>query len=372
MARRTAPLPISRRTFLLGMASSAAYPAAADEPYFKPTSFGGSFDGPALKLSWVRLLANPREAGRVRDDLEKVLVDAYRAADAGERDDALAELVESVTLEPEFTEERGWASLRALGRNSYCLACDDRDLRNRILVNAYVARGIAALARERLIDNTKASLVIPALLRCQSHPWAEVGTYAHRALRALTLHGFGRAFWERSAGSRGTKREHDEVAQWWRRWWQRNEQRYPIFDEALAQRCRAAPAQFLAAFRNFGAEQVAQYLETGLGRFPAAGSDNGIDEPIVQLHYDIDQVAWASTPRSAQPDLLYTIYYLDQEAPPLLRADGDPVEYTTERYVSLNLAAKLGVRRADTALRENCRAAFHASLRDLKRFAERR
>src|SRR5262249_22730192 len=149
----------------------------------QPSSYGSSFEGPALALECVAVLKRGEE---------RRLVEIFRAKSSRERRVCLDQLLRSLTPSPDFTAADFQRALKPNARGDYELAANHA-LSNRLGVNIHVARGMAALAEQHLITDPS---VLGPLTECLSHPLLEVGRYCNRALRFLTLHSYGSKFFE--------------------------------------------------------------------------------------------------------------------------------------------------------------------------------
>ena len=223
----------------------------AEQPLIQPSWYGVSFEGPALSLECVATLKNKGEGG---------LVESFRAKSSSERRLCLAQLLQSLTPEPDFTPEDFQRSLKQTVQGQYELAPDPaiaQKMTNRMGVNVHVAQGLAELAGKHLIDDASA---LRPLVECLNHPLLEVGKYCNRALVSLTRHTYGLQFYERSTGAPAVTLEnrHRVVADW-RELNRLLTMGHPIFDELLASEClaaiRAVGARLIAALRPFPAAE---------------------------------------------------------------------------------------------------------------------
>lgn len=200
----------------------------AQHVLIQPSSYGTSFEGQALRFECVAALKRGGERG---------LVEIFRAKSGRERRVCLDQLQQSFTPEPDFTPEDFHRALKPNAQGSYELVSHPT-IGNRLGVNIYAARGIAALADNHLIDDSSA---LGPLTECLNHPLLEVGKYCNRALTSLTRHRYGNHFFERSAGAPAlTVENHQAVVADWRELNRLLAGGHPIFDQFIASECQAA------------------------------------------------------------------------------------------------------------------------------------
>ena len=97
-------------------------------------------------------------------------------------------------------------------------------------INELAARGLRDLTVENLVDDPK---VIPPLIECADHPEPSIATNCGLALSNLTRRAYSGADVTRWT-------PHRPFVDEWRAWWEVLKHGHPVFDEFLANECRAS------------------------------------------------------------------------------------------------------------------------------------
>jgi hypothetical protein len=207
--------------------------SSAQEVLIQPSEYGTSFEGPALRFHCVAVLKQRGEEG---------LVQHFKMASRAERARCLNEILQSLTPEPDFSAADWKRALRRKPDGSYTLAAEggvEQRIGDRLGVNEQVARGVAALAQQHLIEDPSA---IARLIECEHHPLVVIGANCNFALTMLTGHLYGEAFF-RGPGPAVTVEGRERAISDWTRFAEQLKGGSPIFTEFVSDRLNSSLAR---------------------------------------------------------------------------------------------------------------------------------
>jgi hypothetical protein len=358
------------RSVRITLLFSAAFcsPLIAEQPILQPQRFVYRFEGPALGLECV---------GTLKREPEKFST-AFRAKSADARRTCVAQLLQSLTPEPDFTADDFQKAFRGDSYGILIPLSPGLTLRmsNRLGVNLAVSKAIASLAGGHLIDDPS---VIHPLIQCLNHPLLEVSEACNHALVSLTRHGYGEKFYyDHPRGVPATVEGRQRFIADWTEWEGQIKNGQPIFDAWLESEC-------VTALRGIGTRLASVlkgtassgYLDHDLVKSPSVYFSSNSTLPERVFEFDdslasnrlpgekVDRVfivmfrPGISHPRSESPDEIAGLS-LPMFGKRLI--DGD----FRERFPALDLEFRVEIASDDAVLRRECFLEVKAALNGLR------
>jgi hypothetical protein len=252
----------------------------AEQPILR-LHISSSFEGPALSLECVSLLkADPTR-----------FLETVRSKPLASRRTCVNQLLQSLTPEPEFTEED---FRKATADGSFRPENPElnRRMGGRLAVNWNVANALAQLGSGGLIEDPSA---VSPLIQCLKHPWLEVSQRCEDTLVAITRHSYGWTFYYDQPPPPTEESRQRFIADW-TEWEQQMKSGHPIFDEWLATECLNAIHQLGTELTVAWKGTVAASYIDNLKKEKVLSFGNGFSSIIFQFRVGRGNAAnWAAS-----------------------------------------------------------------------------
>jgi hypothetical protein len=350
------------------LAAAWCHSQVGDHPISQPSSYGYSFEGPALALECVALSkANPDPGS---------FFSLIRAKSPQDRKTCLSQLLQALTPEPDFTANE---FRTAMAEDPYHnLAPKDRELSDRMLnrigVNLNIAKAVLGLAVGRLIDDPDA---IQPMIRCLDHPLLDVSRICEDALVELTHHVYGWYFYYDQPPPPTEEARHRFIADW-QEWAEQMNNGHPIFDHWLESECLSAVRQIILRLTPVLRGTVAYgYLENTAANLRLENFGGPYSESL--FDYDVGSHSAANWPPGTKLDRIAIHLFRpgvsrprsktvkDGSRPMRFGETSGPAENTyRELFAALDLEVEVTIATPDPRFRDACFLAIKEALQELR------
>lgn len=221
--------------------------------------------------------------------IQRINRSRYETWNQKQRDEIALILAQNLKIRSllESLEDQQWREIRSSQQWSQFVGKQPQDgpVRIRWGINAAAAGTLNYLARKRLITEPR---VIPYLIEALEHPdQGSIRRDAFGALSHLTRHSTGLHYF---SFSRRDPEKDRQLIGWWKRWWEANQDKHPVFEPALEQEARS---EVLRLARTIEQELKPRYRdELRYFRTPEKPLGFGYPHLLFHLEYNPRMLAW--------------------------------------------------------------------------------
>ena len=305
--------------------------------------------------------------GKIRGGDAGALVSYYRQSTPDKRQACVDDLARALGRAPTYADSLPFLTKDRFG--DYQLGKQPTpEITDRIYINGLGAQGIFELTEQNLVGDPK---IIPPLIECADHPDPMIATSCALALSNLTRRGY--------RGDTSEWTQHRPFVDQWRAWWAVLEHGHPVFDQSLANECRATIREIfvrVARAQRAGNESPRPYLEDESSPYradmnsPRLNLDSGWSGTLFAYDIGKDNTDYWPTKKTTRIGLVVRRDgnpNLDKQATaPSIGEDAALHPVLRERFPMLDLDVSFSIDTTDDQIRQATLAGVHEALGRLR------